>query len=464
MSFTDLTFLFIFLPVALFLYYIAAKQYREIILLALSLLFYACGSMQYVMLLIVAMAVTIGIGYLVDRFREKRLITISFLVIGIVFNVAILGYYKYFDFAITTVNRLFSTTFAARDLVLPLGLSFYIFKAISYLVDVYRGKAEANHPLTVALYLSFFAQISSGPIARYETVQGGYQGFDSSGIARFIIGFGKKVLIANSLDNVVTEIFDNTSQLSTSLAWLGAICYSLQLYYDFSGYSDMAIGICGMFGYECPENFNYPYITKSFSEFWRRWHITLGSWFRDYIYIPMGGSRVGKARLYINLFVVWMLTGLWHGANWNYVAWGLGYFILVAFEKMTGLPKRLKNKLLINIYRIVVLLGINFLWVMFRSSGFGVGLSFIKTMIISSSYEVANARAAFLLEDYIVFIVAAVIFAMPVIPAIEKQCLKHKGTTIAYNIIFVVAVAFIFVGALSMVASGQNNPFLYSNF
>lgn len=270
--------------------------------------------------------------------------------------------------------------------------------------------------------------------------------------------------MANVLSHVTTEVFDSTGQLSTLLAWTGAVCYSLQLYYDFSGYSDMADGICGMFGYDCPKNFDYPYTARSVTEFWRKWHITLGAWFRDYVYIPLGGSKVRPLRLYFNLFVVWLLTGLWHGAGWNFVVWGMGYFVIIVFEKTMGLPEKLSGRVLKCGYRIAMLFFINFQWVMFRSAGFNEAVSFIHAMVIPIKDRIADARAVFLIKNYLVFIIAAIVFALPLVPVLKKFCSKKTGTRILFQIVFYIGVVLLFTGALSMAVSGQNNPFLYADF
>lgn len=286
------------------------------------------------------------------------------------------------------------------------------------------------------------------------------------GVNRFIIGFSKKVLLANVLANITQETFAASgSSMSVSYAWLGSVCYTLQLFFDFSGYSDMAIGISQMFGYNCPENFCYPYITTSVSGFWRRWHITLGAWFRDYIYIPLGGSRVkSKGRLLFNLLVVWILTGLWYGASWNFVIWGLAYFIVIAFEKISGWPSKLKYNISKWIYRICVLLFINFQWVIFRADGFRAGLKYIYHMFFSPPNSLADARALFLLKDNFVFIVAAVIFCFPVIPCLEKTFRNGKILHAVFHVGTAIVCAFLFIWAISFVVSGQNNPFLYANF
>ncbi len=468
MAFTDLAFLFVFLPAALLLYYLTANKGKELILLAVSLFFYACGSPRYMLLLVVSLIINTALGYAMGRLRERRTLAFSLLILGIVFQGGALVYYKYFDFAASMMSGGIQASLEADNLLLPLGLSFYTFKAISYLADVYQGKTEGNAPLTAMVYLSFFGQIQSGPLSRYDTFASAKGGINrelrSWGVIRFMTGFGKKIILANVLSNIVTEVFDTAQELSTPLAWLGAVCFSLQLYYDFSGYSDMAIGISGMFGYECPENFRYPYTTRSIGEFWRRWHITLGAWFRDYIYIPMGGSRAGKARLYLNLLAVWLLTGLWHGANWNFVVWGLGYFVLIAFEKATGIPNRLKTSAGKNMYRIFALLFINFQWVLFRSASLQKGLDFMKVMLVPTRSESAAGRAGFLLQDYLVFLVAAVLFAMPVVPACRRLVSRRRRIEGCYYVLSVAGLCVMFLIALSFAVSGQNNPFLYANF
>lgn len=314
-----------------------------------------------------------------------------------------------------------------------------------------------------------FSQIQSGPISRLADTRydAGWTRF-SSGMQRFVLGFCKKILLANVLGDIVDEVYaSDMTLLSPSYGWLGAICFSLQLFYDFAGYSDMAIGITQMFGYECPENFDYPYMTHSISEFWRRWHMTLGSWFRDYIYIPLGGSRVDKKwKLYRNLFVVWLLTGLWHGASWNFVVWGLLYFVFIAFEKATNLPNRLPSRLLRAIYRLFCLGIINTLWVIFRSKDLAQAVVFLKHMFfMDNGNTLKNARAWFLLKDNVVFLLCALLFCTPVIPMVERKCKEaaKKGFEI-YQVCYLLILVALFLIALSYVISGSNNPFTYANF
>lgn len=457
MATTNITFVFMFLPIALAFYYLVKDDAKEYVLLFLSIIFYACGSLQYLGLFIISIAATILIGRAIHTFSEKALLTKLLLAIGIVYNISILGFYKYSGFAF------------------PLGVSFFTFKAVSYLVDVYSKKIvlESN-PFHDALYLSFFGQVISGPLSKYNdmknitiTLKTNSERYDlfAEGVYRFMIGFNKKVLIADVLSNVTNEIFSAPmSNFAPSYAWLGSICYSLQLFFDFAGYSDMAIGITKMFGYHCPENFNFPYMAESVSKFWRRWHITLGAWFRDYIYIPAGGSRVGKIRLLFNLFLVWAFTGIWHGSTWNFVVWGLGYFVVIAFEKFTGLPDKIKSKPVQILYRIGMLLFVNFQWIIFRADNLSHGLLFIKAMFTSGTNPLADARTLFLLKDYAAFFIAAIILSFPVVPWLEKKCQTNTKTYTIMQTILMIVVSLLFVWSLSFVVSGLNNPFAYANF
>ncbi len=394
------------------------------------------------------------------------------LFLGIVFNAGLLFYYKYFDFILQTWGRLFSTDVQLRWLLLPLGISFYTFKAISYLIDVYKNSQLVENQSLIhdMLFLSFFAQIQSGPITRYESFLKQKEPTSaqlfSNGVHRFLIGFNKKVLIANTLSNITSEIFSTPlDACSTAYVWLGSVCYSLQLFFDFAGYSDIAIGISEMFGYQCMENFDYPYMTESVSRFWRRWHISLSEWFRDYIYIPLGGSRsVSKWREYTNLLIVWLLTGFWHGASWNFIVWGLGYFLAISFERLLGLPNKLKTRSSKIIYRFLTLLFINFQWVFFKAFGFMHGLKYIKQMLIYHSNSLADLRTIFLLKDNAFFLVLAILLCFPIVPKIEERLSGNQKASLAFNLLSSFIIAFCFIWALSFIVAGQNNPFVYANF
>lgn len=470
MSITSLIFLLVFLPVSLGIYYVANDRAKEYILLGISIVFYALGSIQYVVLFSLATFLIVLIGRAINTCQGN--VKTILLITGIIINVGLLIYYKYTDFAITSWGNITSTEAEIKGLILPLGISFFTFKAISYLVDIFKGIAILdNRPIHDALYLSFFSQIQSGPLTRYNDMQINKdyvfdQNLFANGTYRFLIGFSKKILIANVLSNITSEVFSAPFEnFSTSYAWLGSICYSLQLFFDFAGYSDMAIGISEMFGYKCMENFNYPYMTESVTKFWRRWHISLSEWFRDYIYIPLGGSRVGKQlRIYFNLFVVWILTGIWHGAAWHFVTWGLGYFIVIAFERLTNFPGRFKFAPAKFIYRILSLLFVNFQWVIFNSSDLRFGLRFIKRMLIYTPNHVADIRTLFLLKDYSFFIGLAIILCFPLVPVLSKKIENNKLLSNIFEIMIAIIVLFAFVWSLSFIVAGQNNPFAYANF
>ena len=469
MSMTSMLFLFLFLPLSLTIYYMSSKSVKEYVLLAISLLFYSLCSVDYIVLFMIAIAITVGIGrginYSGSKSAKRCLLTL-----GIVINTGLLIYYKYTDFVITTWGSITSTEVHLKGLALPLGISFFTFKAISYLTDVYKGNATLTYnPIHDALYLSFFPQVQSGPLSRYNELSKHSDlniHLFSDGVFRFLIGFCKKVLLANVLSQITTEIFSAPLEIFSMLyAWVGSICYSLQLLFDFAGYSDMAIGISEMFGYSCIENFNYPYMTESVTKFWRRWHISLGQWFRNYIYIPMGGSRTkAKWRVYFNLLVVWFLTGIWHGATWNFVFWGLGYFVVIAFERLTNLPGRIKHKWGKAIYRVLTLLFINFQCVMFNSKDLVSGLKYIKRMIVYRPNELADFRAAFLLKDYWFFIVAAILLCFPIVPWLDKKLQGKKIIHIAYEITMALIIICGFIWSVSFVVAGLNNPFAYANF
>lgn len=467
MSFSSLSFILFFLPVSLIIYYLVPGRIKRYVLLEISLLFYAFGSLQYWLLLTVLIVVNTVLGIIICCMRDKaqNAMCLFLMTAGICINVAPLLFYKYGESAIRFVHA--DELLYHIDFTFPLGLSFFAFKAVSYLVDVYKGQVK-NDPANTALYLSFFPQIISGPISRvddFSSVSISWSEF-SSGLIRFVTGYCKKILLADSLAHIVTETFSmEYGQLSTAYAWIGSICYSLQLFFDFSGYSDMAIGLSKIFGYKCPENFNYPYISSSVSEFWRRWHITLGSWFRDYIYIPLGGSRVdSKIRLMFNLLAVWLLTGMWHGNYKNFVFWGLAYFAVIAFEKLSGYPKKLKSVWTRSVYRFLVLIFVNFQWVIFRANGLKKGIQYIYTMIVPKRVEISDMRALFMINEYGVFIAAAIVLSMPIMPFLMKKTERNRSAVLGVRILNYVVLAALFIWSLSFVVAGANNPFAYANF
>lgn len=467
MSFTELSFLTIFLPAALIGSRVPGKQIRETVLLLVSLIFYSLGCLSFLPLLLFSVAVNLLLGRAMAGMEKKRTRTLLFAG-GLVFDVLVLAFFKYLPYLAGL--PFLSGLMGAGDqaVLLPLGISFYTFKAISYLADIYRGRITPQGTgIRDALYLCFFPQIQSGPLARYGDFESA-PSFDlfSEGTYRFMTGFAKKVLLADVLAKITGEIYGSpVERIGIRFAWLGAVCYALQLYYDFSGYSDMAIGISAMLGYPCPENFRYPYMAASFSEFWRRWHITLGAWFRDYVYIPLGGSRVkSRKRHLLNLLAVWLLTGIWHGSGWNFLIWGLSYFLLISAEKLLGLPGRIKSRLLCLLYRIFTLVMVVILWVPFRAGSPSFALGFVHRMFSFGSLQQEEARALFLLKDYWVFILGAVFFSFPFVPLLEKKISSRKAAFYLFETVLMALTAFFFVWGLSLVVQGAYNPFAYANF
>ena len=415
MLFPSEVFLFVFLPVVLGVYYLLlrkTKHLKNIFLLAASLFFYAWGEPQNVWLMVGVILFNWFFGILVDKVRDHKVPVRILMTVMVLTNVGILGWYKYSEFVMLQVNRFLHTEFTVPDVTLPIGISFFTFQAMSYVIDVYRGHGKVQkNPLQVGLYISLFPQLIAGPIVRYET--------------------------------------------SVGMAWLGAIAYTLQIFFDFSGYSDMAIGLGQMFGFHFEENFKYPYISSTVSEFWRRWHISLQTWFRDYVYFPLGGSRVSKPRLVLNLFVVWALTGIWHGAYWTFLAWGLLYFVLLTFEKLSGLGK--KNYWWGHIYTMVfVIIG----WVIFRSTGMGTAMLYIKAMFgIGAKGFMDKAVWAYIAQNWIWF-VFALIGCAPIMPRIDEKLGKYK----AWNIVYAVGIVTILVVSVSFISNNAYNPFIYFNF
>ncbi len=457
MVFSSTVFLFLFLPLTLCIYYnpwLRGRKFRNVFLLLASLLFYAWGEPVFVFLMLISIGIGYAIGCHLHNGRRKW-----WLVAGVTFHVGLLFVFKYLTFVLGQLGLLVGSLedFA---IALPIGISFFTFQLLSYLFDVYYGKAEAQRSvLKLGLYVALFPQLIAGPIVRYDAIAAEIMGRQenlmdfSEGMMRFIYGLAKKVLIANYMGQLADTIFAMNGSLSVGTAWLGAVAYTLQIYFDFSGYSDMAIGLGRMFGFHFAENFNYPYIAKSATEFWRRWHISLGLWFRDYVYIPLGGNRCSKWRWVLNLFVVWALTGIWHGANYTFLAWGLFYFVLLMVEKFTRLPEKLG--VLSHIYAMAaVMIG----WVMFRSETFTAGLHYIGVMFGFGSLGLADDYFRLYLGQTYSVLIAGIVFSLPVIPWLKKH-----GGKLVENIEPVAALG-IFVLTLVVAVSSSYNPFIYFNF
>lgn len=472
MLFSSITFLFMFLPIVMAVYYLVPNGAKNIVLLLASLFFYAWGEPVYVVLMILSIVLNYFCGRDIEANADNPKKAKLSLVFALTANILILGFFKYYGFLLDTVNSFLTTDIPYRVLPLPIGISFYTFQAISYVIDIYRKDAKPQkNILYFALYISMFPQLIAGPIVRYADIEEQLKMRKvtlrklGQGSMYFIIGLAKKVIIANSTGAVFEEVAAmSTGSLSVLTAWVGVFSYAFQIYFDFSGYSDMAIGLGKMFGFEFKKNFDHPYVSKSATEFWRRWHISLGSWFRDYIYIPLGGSRVKQSRLICNLFIVWLLTGVWHGANWTFILWGLWYFILLAFEKLTGYPKRFKNIFFIGLYRVWTLFCILIGWVLFRSSNVTQAFNYIKCMFSFRS-DLSAAYVGYLFKDNFILLIISIVLSVPILKWLSEQIRKHKTVYQPYfNIIYSLFLVLIFVIAISFVVNTSYDPFIYFNF
>lgn len=468
MLFSSMTFVFMFLPIVCAIYLLVRPEIRNYILLAASMLFYAWGEPKYLAIMILTILVNYtGANYIS---RSRNLIHRKLLLVAtILVDLSFLFYFKYFNFVLDNINHLFHTHIDFIDVIMPIGISFYTFQALSYVVDVYRGEVKAQRDIyKLALYITLFPQLVAGPIVKYhdvaEQISCRTVTFDkvAYGVKRFIIGLAKKMLIANTLGAVADKIFAQpVEQFGTLTAWIGAIAYTLQLYYDFSGYSDMAIGLGSIFGFKFLENFNYPYISKSITEFWRRWHISLSTWFKEYLYIPLGGNRVSQRRNLFNLFVVFLATGIWHGASWNFVFWGLWHGMFIIFEKITGWHKRsggLKINIAQHLYTIFAfVIG----WVMFRADNMAYACDYIKNMFgLISEHQIMYKLPYYIDNIEIIAFTAAVFCAMPLFKGMLDVKYKHKVLRTLVNVWLIL----LFVLSSAEIAASTYNPFIYFRF
>ena len=450
------------------------KKLGNVFLLVMSLGFYAWGEPRFVPIMIGSIIFNYALAIAIDRLRHMKALSKALLIFCVAGNLGLLVTYKYLDFIIDNIN-LFGLGLPAANIVLPLGISFFTFQAMSYVIDVYRGDVPVQKkPHYVGLYISFFPQLIAGPIVRYSTIKEQIENrcvtFEQfgEGVKRFLVGFSKKMLLANNMALIADRAFAMPdAERSVVYAWIGAIAYTFQLLFDFSGYSDMAIGLGKMFGFRFLENFNYPYMSKSISEFWQRWHISLGKWFRDYVYFPLGGSRVkSKARLVINLFVVWTLTGAWHGASWNFILWGALYFVLIVFEKLTGCPKKFKSSFAINLYRAFTLLCIIGGRVLFRAADIKAAVKYGLSMFGLRGNAIFSADVIVAFREYWVFLIAAALCSTELFVHIRAYLDNSAGRNlrIAANALTVGVYVFFFFWAVSFIILGSHNPFIYFNF
>ena len=468
MVFSSVIFLFGFLPLLLGIYYLAKDKYKNYVLLFFSLVFYGFGGIRLLLLMITVVLLDYISAIVIDKVSNKKIKKLI-LIISILINIGTLFYFKYTGFTVRIINRLASFHFPVPKITLPIGISFYTFQAMSYVIDVYRKdvKVEKN-PCLVLLYVSMFPQLVAGPIVRYNTIAEEIKKRDvnidkfTSGLERFIFGLAKKLIVANNVGKLADTLFA-LENISTPEAWLGALCYTLQIYFDFSAYSDMAIGLGKMFGFNFEENFNYPYISKSITEFWRRWHLSLSTWFRDYIYIPLGGNKKGVKRQIINLAIVWTLTGLWHGAEFNFVLWGIYYFVFLVLEKFV--LKKLLDKMpgIVNhLYTLfVVLIG----WVLFRAEGMNNLLRYIKAMFVPFATSTSFAEIQIYFESYWMYIVIGILLSMPIFPKLKKWIFESKyKESIFINICYYTFVLIIFALSIIYLSQATYNPFIYFRF
>lgn len=465
MIFSSLPFLFYFLPLALLLYYISPGKLKNFTLLGVSLLFYAWGEPIYIFLLLFSAAVDYMHGLLIEKYRNHASFKAKLaLISSIMVNLAVLFFFKYANFLVENINQFTNFQIEALDLPLPIGISFYTFQTMSYSIDVFRGVVPAQrNPITFALYVSLFPQLIAGPIVRYDSIETDLMHRKwnakqfSDGVLIFTIGLGKKVLLANTLG----ILWHDTqalppSELTVLAAWLGITAFMFQIYFDFSGYSDMAIGLGKMFGFTFPINFRYPYIAKSATEFWRRWHITLGGWFRDYLYIPLGGNRKGKWKMVRNLFIVWGATGLWHGASWNFILWGLYFGLILAFEKAIGL--KILQRLPAFFQHLYLLFIVLMSWVLFVSEDMQFGIHYVKTMF--GFAPLWDTEFIYQLYTNAVLLIIATIAATPLWRIIDN---KLTTPLIRNPIEWLIIIGILFLSTAYLVDESFN-PFLYFRF
>lgn len=466
MVFSSTIFLCVYLPLVLLGYYICPKKGRNLFLLIVSLVFYAWGEPKYVFLMIFSILVNYIFGRLMDKHRENKKRLKLMLVLSVVIDIGLLSVFKYTDFIITNVNAIFGANFDLLNIALPIGISFYTFQAMSYTIDVYRDDVRVQKNLIdFGMYITMFPQLIAGPIVRYADVQDQLAERSvttadfSEGVMRFVVGLGKKVLLANQMGAVWSDIYALGGDVSALMAWTGAIAYTFQIYFDFSGYSDMAIGLGRMFGFKFPENFRYPYQSVSITDFWRRWHITLSTWFKEYLYIPLGGNRRGLARQALNLLIVWSLTGFWHGAGWNFVMWGLYYFVILFIEKLFLLKALDKlPKFFRHVYALLlIIIG----WVIFASDDVSVLLPYLGSMF-GANGAVGGMDVYTLLTKAVLLIICCI--ASTELP--KKLFLSAAGAMnekAAFTLKSVLTIALLALSMILLIGDSYN-PFLYFRF
>ena len=467
MLFSSIPFLYYFLPLVLAVYFLVPRGLKNAVLFASSLLFYAWGEPRFCLFMLLSILQGYVFGRLIEKNAENRKWSKIFLTASVLLSLGLLGYCKYADFFISSVNAVTGSSLKLLHVALPIGISFYTFQILSYVVDVYRGDVPAQKSfLKLGTYIAMFPQLIAGPIVRYAEIAPQLDEREttledvSSGAGRFVIGLSKKVLLANVLYELIT-VFQKSRDLSVLFYWLYAVSFALQLYFDFSGYSDMAIGLGRIFGFRFSENFNYPYISGSITEFWRRWHKSLGSWFRDYVYIPLGGNRVSNAKWLRNILVVWLLTGLWHGASWNFVLWGLGFAVLLVAEKLLYKERLEKTHVLKHVY---VLLFVTLSFVLFNASSVKEAASQIGAMFGADGLPLVSAESLYYAKSYAVTFLIAVIGATPLCKNVVSKLAESARGAQVLAILQPVWLVLLLAACTAFLVDGSFNPFLYFRF
>ena len=465
MLFSSISFLFFFLTAIIALYYAVPFKLKNTVLLLFSLFFYAWGGVKYAGIMLIAITLGYIFGLLIEKYRERKIAKV-FVGLAVACIISFMLYFKYMDFFIDNFNKLLGTEIPLLKIVLPIGISFYTFQIISYVVDVYRGEKAQKNPINLAAYVAMFPQLIAGPIVRYHDValelEQRTHSFDKigEGVRRFVIGLAKKVLIANSMYDL-SEIMYAAEEKTVLMYWIYAISVALYIYFDFSGYSDMAIGLGKVFGFHFLENFNYPFISKSATEFWRRWHMSLGSWFRDYLYIPLGGNRVPKWRHVINIFAVWLFTGFWHGASWNFILWGVFFGVLLLIEKF-WLLKALNKSVVLS--RVYILLAALLSFVVFQIPTLGEAFSYIGGMFGAGGIAFSSAETLYHLKSYAVLLIMAAVGATPVVKTLAIKFSESKRFSKIANVLEPIMIAVLFLVVTAFLVDSSSNPFLYFRF
>ena len=467
MVFSSISFLYYFLPIVLILYFITPFKYKNLVLFIISLVFYFYGEPKYVLLMILTIFSSYINGRMIDKFKDTKFKKV-FLIADIVISLGLLGIFKYTDFFISNINTIFGSNISFLKLALPIGISFYTFQTLSYSIDVYKGNVKAQKSfITLGTYVVLFPQLVAGPIVRYSDIEKELQKRKSDfksisvGFNRFILGLAKKVILANNF-GLLCQIFYNSGDKSVLFYWVYGISYMLQLYFDFSGYSDMAIGLGKIFGFNFPENFNYPYIAKSITDFWRRWHMTLSSFFRDYVYIPLGGNRTSKVKFLRNILIVWFLTGFWHGADWNFIIWGLYFGILLIIEKFF-LAKLLDKSpnILCHLYTLLTVL-ISF--IIFNATSLTNVITDIKSLFGFNHLPLINKETIYYLKSYLIVMIIGIIAATPMLKNSITNLKENKKINNIINILEPIYLFILLAIATSYLIDSSFNPFIYFRF